>query len=316
MHQLRLEEAVWHVRTSLRDRLMAPMAAGQDTLMCADCHDPIPRRPRTNVFGLTHVGLKRDANTDHFLLGAVRKHLDVRLTSIPGLDRQTLAEERLAFVAMVADGVGGGERGGAASQIAVETLSRYISSLTETYYSGDPGSEAFIEALQNAASRAHDTVQRKAEEDRDLRGMATTLTVFLGVWPWAYLLQVGDSRHYLYREGKLTQITRDQTMAQELVDQGVFTRADAAYERWAHVLSSSIGGKQTAPVVTRIKSDWRNIHLLCSDGLTKHVSDDKIALRLSTMTSAQQACETLLQDALDDGGSDNVTIIVGRAVVR
>jgi protein phosphatase len=105
-------------------------------------------------------------------------------------------------------------------------------------------------------------------------------------------------------------------MAQELFDQGVFNRTDAFRSKWAHVLSSAIGGTQTAPVVTRMPSDWRNVHLLCSDGLTKHVSDERIAQRLGAMTSAQQACETLLQDVLDDGASDNVTIIVGRLVAK
>jgi protein phosphatase len=69
-------------------------------------------------------------------------------------------------------------------------------------------------------------------------------------------------------------------------------------------------------VVTRHRADWDNVHLLCSDGLTNHVSDERIAERLGAMTSAQQACEALLQDALDGGGSDNITIIVGRAVAR
>jgi protein phosphatase len=144
--------------------------------------------------------------------------------------------------------------------------------------------------------------------------MATTLTVWIGVWPWVYVLQVGDSRYYVYREGELLRITRDQTMAQELVDQGVLTRTDAFNSRLANVLSSAIGGTQTAPVVTRLQSDWRNVHLLCTDGLTKHVSDERIQRRLATLTSAKQACEDLLQDAPDGGGSDNITIIVGRAV--
>ena len=144
--------------------------------------------------------------------------------------------------------------------------------------------------------------------------MATTLTVVLGVWPWVYLLQVCDSRYYNFANGALTQITRDQTMAQELVDQGVMTRSAAFASRWANVLSSSIGGEQTAPVVTRISNNWESVHLLCSDGLTKHVSDERIAERISQMTSAKQACEALLQDALDDGGTDNITIIVGRSV--
>ncbi|HEY7877146.1 MAG TPA: hypothetical protein VIC55_02925, partial [Gemmatimonadaceae bacterium] len=121
-------------------------------------------------------------------------------------------------------------------------------------------------------------------------------------------------RYYLYRHGVLTQITRDQTMAQELIDQGVMTRSAALASPWANVLSSALGGAQTAPVVTRLASGWENTHLICSDGLTKHVPDERIAERLGAMTSAREACEGLLQDALDGGGTDNITIIVGRAV--
>jgi protein phosphatase len=146
--------------------------------------------------------------------------------------------------------------------------------------------------------------------------MATTLTLYFGVWPRVYLLQIGDSRCYVFREGQLTQISRDQTMAQELVDAGVMARAEANRTRWANVLSSAIGGKQTAPVVTRLTNAWGTVWLLCSDGLTKHLSDEQIHQRLSGMTSARQVCETLLQDALDAGGSDNITMIVGRTVPR
>jgi serine/threonine protein phosphatase PrpC len=146
--------------------------------------------------------------------------------------------------------------------------------------------------------------------------MATTLTLYLGVWPRAYLLQVGDSRCYLLRHGELTQITRDQTMAQEMVDLGVMKAEDAAATRLAHTLTSSIGGSQTDPKVTRFEMTWGHVLLLCSDGLTRHVSDDRIREVLRSMTSARQACETLLQDALDGGGSDNITIVVGRAVQK
>jgi protein phosphatase len=127
---------------------------------------------------------------------------------------------------------------------------------------------------------------------------------------------VGDSRCYLLRRGELTQITRDQTMAQELVDLGVLTGADAPGSRLAHTLSSSIGGRQTAPVVTGFDMTWGNVMLLCSDGLTNHVSDERIRDRLRSMTSARQACEDLLQEALEGGGSDNITVIVGRALRR
>ncbi len=125
---------------------------------------------------------------------------------------------------------------------------------------------------------------------------------------------MGDSRCYILRDGELTQITRDQTLAQELVDSGSLTQTVANKTRWAHVLSSSIGGEQAAPVVTRVTRDWGTVVLLCSDGLTKHVSDERIADRLRSMTDARSACEELVQDALDDGGTDNVTVIVGRSV--
>ena len=144
--------------------------------------------------------------------------------------------------------------------------------------------------------------------------MATTLTLMLFVWPRAYLLQVGDSRYYILRDGGLTQISRDQTLAQVLVDDDVFSRTEAAKSPLSNVLSSAIGGSESTPVVTGIDQDWNYVHLLCSDGLTKHVTDELIATRLRSMTTAKQVCEALLQDALDDGGSDNITIIVARAL--
>ncbi len=140
------------------------------------------------------------------------------------------------------------------------------------------------------------------------------MTLFLGLWPHAFLLQVGDSRCYVYMDGELTQITRDQTIAQDLIDSGVMTRTVAERTRWAHVLSSAIGGHQAAPVVTRVVRDWGAVVLLCSDGLTRHVSDDRIRERLASMTSAREAAEHLLQDALDGGGTDNVTVVIGRTL--
>ena len=276
------------------------------------------RKPRTeeiDVFGLTHIGQVRKTNQDHFLVCSLEKNMQVHLTSLPDVETLCLANERLAYLAMVADGVGGGLKGGEASRRVIEVLARYLGTSLQCYYTGDATKqEEFVNALQEAAMQSHAHVIEESEADPELRGMATTLTVFIGVWPSAYLLQVGDSRFYIHRDGKLTQMTRDQTMAQELVDQGVLTQSAAPNTRWAHVLSSAIGGMQTAPVVTHFEQVWGNIYLLCSDGLTKHVSDDRICERLNNMESAKQVCEGLLQDALDDGGSDNITIVVGRPV--
>jgi protein phosphatase len=158
------------------------------------------------------------------------------------------------------------------------------------------------------------SLQERAKQDPDRKQYGTTLTLWVGLWPHAYLLQVGDSRAYMFRDGQLTQISRDQTMAQDLVDQGVLTQTGAHSSRWAHVLSSAIGGQEAAPVVTRITRDWGSVILLCSDGLTKHVSDERIAERLANLKSSKKTCEELLQDALDDGGSDNISIIIGRTI--
>ena len=277
--------------------------------------DRKPRDEEIDVYGLTHPGKVRTENQDHFLISSLRKQMVIRLTSLPETDNLMAEPERLAFLAMVADGVGGGAKGAEASRIALEAVTQYVSSSMRCYYSaGSADDREFFKALRQAALQSHAELLRRGEENAEYRGMATTLTLFLGVWPRAYLLQVGDSRCYLLRRGELTQITRDQTMAQELIDLGVLTRAAAAVNRLAHTLSSSLGGRQTAPVVTRLENAWGNVLLLCSDGLTKHVSDERIRERLRSMTSAKQACEDLLQDALEGGGSDNITVIVGRAL--
>jgi serine/threonine protein phosphatase PrpC len=277
---------------------------------------PPTRKPtddELDVHGLTHPGKVRTTNQDHFLICSLRKQMLVHLTSLSGLDRMPVLAERLALLGVVADGVGGGAAGETASRVAVEAVTRYIAQSVQCYYASHGESdELFLASLQDAAAQCHEDLLELGRDQPDLEGMATTLTLWLGVWPRAYLLQVGDSRCYLLRDDELTQLSRDQTMAQELIDAGVLARAEAARTRWAHTLSSAIGGRQTAPIVTRLEQQWGNVGLLCSDGLTRHVSDDRIRDRLSDMTSARQVCEDLLQDALDDGGTDNITILVGR----
>ena len=277
--------------------------------------DRRPRDEEIDVYGLTHPGKVRTENQDHFLICALKKQMVVRLTSLPDADNLMAEPERLASLAMVADGVGGGAKGAEASRIALEAVAKYVSSSMRCYYAqGSADDRELSKTLQEGASQCHMELLRRGEENLEYRGMATTLTLYLGVWPRAYLLQVGDSRAYLLRRGELIQITRDQTMAQELVDLGVLSRAEASDSPLAHRLSSSIGGSQTAPVVTRFEMTWGNVLLLCSDGVTKHVSDEQLRERLRTMTSAKQVCEDLLQDALEGGGSDNITVIVGRAL--
>lgn len=277
----------------------------------------IPRKPRDSeldVFGVTNVGKVRADNQDHFLIASLHKRLAIHHTSIPLSSLSSSDTDRLAFLAMVADGVGGSAGGEEASRFALDAITAYITRSMHCYYTADPHDDAeFVHVLQEGAMRVHSRLTQRATE-KERAGMATTLTAFLGVWPRAYILQVGDSRYYTLRNGTLHQVSRDQTVAEDLIAAGVIRRSDPGHERWKHVLSSAIGGPEASPVITAVENDWHHVHLLCSDGLTKHVSDEQIAHRLRTMTSSHAACQALLQDALDGGGTDNITVIVGRAV--
>ena len=276
-----------------------------------------PRDDEVDFYGVTHTGNVRKVNQDHFLICQLEKRVRVFQTSLPNGDAFAPVGERMAFLAMVADGVGGGTKGEAAARLALHAVTEYVTLSMRAYHTLDTtDDQAFLDELQEAAWKGHARVVAEAEGDPDLRGMATTLTLWLAVWPRAYLLQIGDSRFYQFANGELLRLSRDQTMAQELVDQGVLHHSTAFQTRWANVLSSSIGGSQTAPVVTRMDQEWNTAYMLCSDGLTKHVSDERIAQRLGSMTSAKQVCHDLLQDALDDGGSDNISVIVGRDVKK
>jgi len=275
-----------------------------------------PRDDELDVYGLTHKGKVRPENQDHFLVGSLRGRLNVRLSSLPDTERLPVEEERVASYMMVADGVGGGRSGEEASRTALEQVAQFITEGAGCYFRAGESERDFVTALEQAARSWHKAVRERAASDPDTVGMATTLTLFIGVWPWSYLVQVGDSRYYEYANGVLTQISRDQTVAQALVDQGIMTKTLSLQSPLSNVLASSIGGPQTAPVITRIPNSWETIHLLCSDGLTKHVPDERIAERLGAMESAKQVCEVLLQDALDGGGTDNITILVARKIQK
>jgi serine/threonine protein phosphatase PrpC len=273
-----------------------------------------PREDEIDAHGVTHPGKVRRENQDHFLLCSLRRQVVVRGSSIPEADSLLGESTRLASLAMVADGVGGAARGETASRVALTAVTKYVTRSMRCYYGASDSDQEFYDALKEGAQQCHAELRRLGEENPDYSGMATTLTLYLGVWPRAYLLQVGDSRCYLLRDGELSQITRDQTMAQEMVDLGVMKKEEVAGTRFEHTLTSSIGGRHTEPTVTRVDMTWGHVLLLCSDGLTRHVSDQRIRDVLRSMTSARQAAETLLQEALDGGGTDNITIVVGRAV--
>ena len=275
-----------------------------------------PADSELDLFGITHVGNVRSENQDHFLVSTVHPQVVVHGTSLPDLDGLPLHGTRLATVLVLADGVGGAAGGSDAARLATESVMRYVASTLRSYHSvGDGSDEEFLDALKAASLEAHDAVKSAAAERGYMR-MATTLTVSIAVWPWAYFTQVGDSRGYLYSRGELRQLTRDQTVAQALIDQGIMAPERRERSPFNNVLASAIGAEEALPVVTRFDiSERGSVILLCSDGLTKHVADSEIAESIRTMTSSEQLAKDLLELALARGGLDNITIIAGRAPI-
>lgn len=273
---------------------------------------PKPRDDELDVFGLTHQGKVRASNQDHFLIATLHKQMRVRSTSLPNPELLEMPGDRLATLIMVADGVGGANAGEEASRSALESIAMYVTETMQCYYRADPGDgKAFEDALRAGAAACHAAVVERGSSSPELRGMATTLTLGLGVWPWLFFLQVGDSRAYQLREGKLVRLTRDQTLAQDLVDTGVLKPSDLARSPLSHVLSSAIGA-EWRPAVSKVALNRTTTILLCTDGLTKHISDEKIEDRLTSLRTSEEICQTLVNDALEAGGSDNITVLCGR----
>jgi protein phosphatase len=259
------------------------------------------------VFGLTHPGLVRRNNEDHFLIASLHKTMQVHATSLPLDGLGALVSESRGYLCVVADGVGGRPGGEHASGTALQAIAQYATHTMRFYYRHDPQQESqFLAELQQAVAQSHAAVLGAA------RGTATTLTMVMFRWPRAYLVHVGDSRCYRLRDGRLEQISKDQTMAQALVDAGVLRASQAAETPWAHVLSSALGAEEAKPEISVVDHQWDDVMLLCTDGLTKHVADAEIAAELGTVKSAELNCRHLLDLALSRGGSDNVTMIAGR----
>jgi protein phosphatase len=269
------------------------------------------------MFGITHRGNVRTENQDQFLVCTVHPQVVIHGTSLPDSEGLPLRGTRLASIFVIADGVGGASAGSEAARVATEAITRYVTSTLRCYHAaGTSSDEVFLDALRAAALEAHAAVRSKSALRPDGGRMATTLTLTIVVWPWLYVVQVGDSRAYLY-DGTLHQITRDQTIGQELVDQGILPLDRLARSPFRNVLSSALGADEALPVVTRVDiRERRTCLLMCSDGLTKHVSHAEIDSAFQKIKSSEQLARDLLDLALSRGGSDNITIIAARAPLK
>jgi serine/threonine protein phosphatase PrpC len=262
--------------------------------------------------GLTHQGLVRTSNEDHFLISRFGRYFEPVSTSLPPDDLPRRADEA-SYSLIVADGMGGHAAGEVASRLAIREIVRLGLALPDWIARIDDSTrEAAAARAQERIERLNEMVIEDAEQNPDLRGMGCTLTVARNLGRVLQISHVGDSRAYLLRAGQLHRLTRDHTYVQALVDSGVMTPEEAATSKERHMLINAVGGSNddVHVDVERVPLANRDRVLLCSDGLTDAVDDEVIQMLLAAGGTAAATCNALVARALEGGGRDNITVIV------
>jgi PPM family protein phosphatase len=272
-------------------------------------------RGKMDCYGLTDVGRVREVNEDQFLIADLNKSMLIHQTSLSLEDHTCLFGGSQGHLLLVADGMGGHAAGQRASTLAVQTLTHYLLNTMPWFFRLQQAGEADLEGeLKTALEACQKSIQAEAAVRVEERGMGTTLTMAYIVWPRLYVVHVGDSRCYLMRDARLEQITRDQTMAQQLVDQGVLTPEKAQESRWSHVLWNCIGGgsDELRPEVYKATLRMGDTLLLCTDGLTNRLPEDQLVRLLQEGGRAEATCRRLVEAANEAGGNDNITVVLAR----
>ena len=263
-------------------------------------------------YGCTDIGHVRRTNQDQFLIAELHKVIDVTHTSIPEHYQQRFSSGARALMLLVADGVGGIAGGEEASALTLDTVVGYVTNSMRCFYKLDHQvQQELMEELARLVEESDAAVRSEAKQTSH-GTMATTLTMAHVLWPRAYVVQIGDSRCYHLRHESMVQVTKDQTMAQDLLEEGLLEPAQADDSPLSDVLTQAIGvgdGEVTAEI-SQVELESGDTLMLCTDGLTKHLNDQRIREVLTGAATAQTACESLLQEALDGGGTDNTTVVV------
>lgn len=263
----------------------------------------------------SHPGKVRTTNEDHYAVTRRYRSREVLLTNLPPETHPPLSDS--SYVLAVADGVGGAAFGEIASLLALKagydlttTAFQWPFNVTES------GSLDIAEAIRIHVRMIHRRLRAEAGgADSPLSGMGTTLTGALTVGLDAFVAHVGDSRAYLFRDGTLHRLTRDHTLAEQLVANGVAKSVDdASIADFRSVLINCLGGDFDDVDVDVCHVPLRDGDqlLLCTDGLSDMVPDEDIRTIFSARRTAQQTCQSLIDAALAYGGKDNVTVVLGR----
>jgi len=255
------------------------------------------------LFGRTDVGQIREHNEDNFLIA----NLTRRSRSLMETDRDQNVGER-GTVLGVCDGMGGAAAGEVASQLAVDII-------YEKLVQGDPPRDHndLARSLVRAVEEAGIRIFSEARADRTRRGMGTTATIAALVDSRLFIAQVGDSRAYVLRQGRLVQVSRDQSLVNQLIEAGQLTEEEAETFEHNNIILQALGTAETVQVdLTFVDLRRGDVLLLCSDGLSGMIRADEIREVLATVPEPLDACRELTDRANRAGGHDNITVIVSR----
>jgi serine/threonine protein phosphatase PrpC len=255
------------------------------------------------VFGRTDVGLVREHNEDNYLVADLTRH---ERSLKPEARQYTLGDAGALFV--VCDGMGGAVCGEVASQMATDTIYDLVQK-------GAPGAarEVFARRLRGAVQEANRGIYAYARADHSRAGMGTTCTAAGLVDGHLVLAQIGDSRGYLLRGGVMTQVTRDQSLANQLIEAGQMTPEEAREFEHANIILQALGVMERVDVVlTEVALRRGDILMLCSDGLSGPVQDADIRVLLAGAPDPMEACKRLTEASRTNGAPDNVTVVVAR----
>jgi serine/threonine protein phosphatase PrpC len=267
-----------------------------------------------DLAGLSDPGKVRRNNEDHFIAARFDRTMRTLVSNLPEGELPSRYAET-AYGMLVADGVGGSAAGEIASRTAIHALVDLVLETPDWIMRLDDRlAEEVLQRMERRFQRVREVLVERARADPGLRGMATTMTVACSLGPELLTAHVGDSRAYVFRRGGgLELLTRDQTMAQSLADAGAITQAEVARHPSRHVLTSALATRGAFAQVELRRSrlaDGDRL-LLCSDGLTEMIDDDAIARVLASSPASAEACRRLVELALEAGGKDNVTVVVG-----
>jgi PPM family protein phosphatase len=275
---------------------------------------PIPARPFfVRTFGLTDRGLVRENNEDNFLIAELARTLAIHATSLPNSKARHSSHRGHVFV--VADGIGGNQAGEKASELSVMTLEEFLLNTLKRFFGLEsPDEKGVLKEFRSAIAQADARIFEEASQRLELFGMGTTLTMAFAVDWKLFVAHVGYSRCYLYSDGTLQQVTNDHTAGAELVRQGLFTAEQAARSPFRNIVTNVLGGSKPGVQVEVHRLDLvpGDTLLLCSDGLTGMVNDERIAQVLQEEADPPKACTKLVAEANEHGGKDNITVLITR----